>query len=1095
MSEQEKTPPLILVRNSSNSEDKSTTDTTIADMLTLAKKQMQAGNLISPTGNNALETYRNIISIDTDNENAFDGIAELKQQLMDANLKEESKHENHDVAESTITTEERSPATLAEDSTETYGLINEERKDNDPKGIASSNPEPADPGHTIQPNHSNLNQNPKQNSKRLYVAVPIVFFGAIAAFLYYTNTSTQNQLSETSLVSSAVTDDNANAITSQANPETTPEKQTVAQQNQTDELQQELDNLLTLSKEYLQNSQFITPENNNALAVFNKILKQDPEHTEALLGMEILKQKLYTSALNAEKQKDWSVARSQIEALTRIEPKNQQFRSALIDLSNHQSTDEKIASLLTQGRTNFDAGRYTIPVNDNALSYYKQVLAIAPGNLEARAGIDRVEDEVYKTAIAARDKKEWTEAQAQLEQVLQIDPLNTAAQNALEEVIINKTHDKEISELLARGERYLTEDKLMEPLGENAQFVYLQVLQSDPGNVTAKQQLDTVKNKMIAQAETARKENDWENARNHLTAALKLDPSNTGIQSALLTLTDEQKIAEGNAVLSIQTQTQQEKIDALMVQGEERLEDDLYTSPDGSGALSSFQKVLRIEPENQRAHAGIAQIESSILGLAISAKDSNQWDEAQQLLQQVLTINPSNTSALQALKEAVVNKSKQSDLSELLSQAQQHIANGRFTEPSGNNAAFVYLQILQHAPENKTAKNGIDEIASQLLAQAETALLDKNWDIARIHLESAQKIQPQNTEVQQALATLSDKQSLSAHVNVLLEQARETLTSKETNQNVSIFALEAYKKVLRLDDNNNEARVGIEKIKTDLLDAATLAIENEQWESVSENLSMVLAIDDTNNQARELQGQLSNRQNKAQEINGLLEESNQLLAAEVLTYDQAMSTYTIITSVLERHPDNPYALLNRKVLVEKIGVAAHSAYLSKNWNDAEKYYELILQINPADKRVSEDLKGLTKERNYNLRIGDLLARGDRYMQSGQLIEPAGDNAFTVYKQILSLDPSNSKAKNSLNTIESDLFNLASTAIDNEEIDAARTHYQSILTINPHSRRAHDGLQTLADRTGSTTGIETKTANVAVEHQISEQELLDILTDN
>lgn len=52
----------------------------VMELLNLAKKQMSAKRLTTPSGNNALETYRKVLRLEPENEGAKMGIQQIKKQ-------------------------------------------------------------------------------------------------------------------------------------------------------------------------------------------------------------------------------------------------------------------------------------------------------------------------------------------------------------------------------------------------------------------------------------------------------------------------------------------------------------------------------------------------------------------------------------------------------------------------------------------------------------------------------------------------------------------------------------------------------------------------------------------------------------------------------------------------------------------------------------------------------------------------------------------------------------------------------------------------------------------------------------------------------
>ena len=73
----------------------------------------------------------------------------------------------------------------------------------------------------------------------------------------------------------------------------------------------------------------------------------------------------------------------------------------------------------------------------------------------------------------------------------------------------------------------------------------------------------------------------------------------------------------------------------------------------------------------------------------------------------------------------------------LLARAAAALAANRLTEPKGDNALELYLQMLARNPADSEARAGLAEVHEQLLARAENALIEERLDEAASAIETA----------------------------------------------------------------------------------------------------------------------------------------------------------------------------------------------------------------------------------------------------------------------------------------------------------------------------------------------------------------------
>jgi TonB family protein len=88
--------------------------------------------------------------------------------------------------------------------------------------------------------------------------------------------------------------------------------------------------------------------------------------------------------------------------------------------------------------------------------------------------------------------------------------------------------------------------------------------------------------------------------------------------------------------------------------------------------------------------------------------------------------------AAEAAKSAAVE-------SPLVARAAAALAANRLTEPAGDNALDLYLQLQAHNPADAGARAGLAEVKERLLARAENALLEERLDEAAAAVEIARK--------------------------------------------------------------------------------------------------------------------------------------------------------------------------------------------------------------------------------------------------------------------------------------------------------------------------------------------------------------------
>jgi tetratricopeptide (TPR) repeat protein len=192
----------------------------------------------------------------------------------------------------------------------------------------------------------------------------------------------------------------------------------------------------------------------------------------------------------------------------------------------------QIAESLRAAQVAFEADHLSTPKGNNAYEKYKDVLALDPGNRQARQGIERVADRYLELASDAVAKQQFRTAQRYLAKVLELAPahpelasvqrLLTDAQNKSPTGptrVAALRNELRVTGLLRGAETAYAEDHLTSPAGNNAYQKYLEVLKLDPGNKAAHNGIQRIGGRYIKLAERALEKGDFDAADQYLSKA------------------------------------------------------------------------------------------------------------------------------------------------------------------------------------------------------------------------------------------------------------------------------------------------------------------------------------------------------------------------------------------------------------------------------------------------------------------------------------------------------------------------------------------------------------------------------------------------
>ena len=188
-----------------------------------------------------------------------------------------------------------------------------------------------------------------------------------------------------------------------------------------------------------------------------------------------------------------------------------------------------------------------------------------------------------------------------------------------------------IAKLRKEGDEFLKQGALVEPVGANARKRFKQILEINPDHAYAKQRLIEIDERVRVMA--VRKK-------------------------------EREKLAQ--------------RVESLLLSGDRYFQAGKYISPPGSNAKESYQEVLRVDPNNEKARERLKEIDTILRDL----------------------VGRINT---------------------LLAKAKEHRAEGRFVSPPGNNAYELLSKIMEVDRGNATAKDMIYDMAAESVVAGDQA--------------------------------------------------------------------------------------------------------------------------------------------------------------------------------------------------------------------------------------------------------------------------------------------------------------------------------------------------------------------------------------
>ena len=261
-----------------------------------------------------------------------------------------------------------------------------------------------------------------------------------------------------------------------------------------------------------------------------------------------------------------------------------------------------VERLLREATADLAADRLTTPVDDNAFSRFRAVLAMDPANDAALEGLHGILTRYLVLAKAAANENNFDLASRYLNKAGAVSPgaeSIAAARVALDKR--QKANDEEQLRIETEARRAAEEERQLMEAARRATEEERKRLET--ARLAAEEERRSIKAERQAEIERQRREQEA-----IVTAKLEAD------------FKKSQQIA------------------ALLGAAEEAFEADRLISPSGDNAFAGYKAVLAIDPRNSDADAGIRRIAGHHVQLAIEEIAAYRFDQAESLIDQADTI-------------------------------------------------------------------------------------------------------------------------------------------------------------------------------------------------------------------------------------------------------------------------------------------------------------------------------------------------------------------------------------------------------------------------------------------------------------------------
>lgn len=805
--------------------------------------------------------------------------------------------------------------------------------------------------------------------------------------------------------------------------------------------QQQIHHLLALAESQIKLRRLSKPSNDNAVVTLRQVLEHAPAQPQALDGLQRIAG-IYAQLAREQLDQDRETEALALLQKGQIVSPN---HPALLVIQRQVEQRRVIDRLLYQAEQQLLQGKFSRPPGDNGQASYRAILELDPINEAASAGLASLPEAIHSRAQQRLKDDAINEALALVAEGLELAPKHPPLQDLKLQLLLQQR----ISRLLQQAQQQLNSRQINQPDDESfiqaTVAIYQQVLTLSPDNPQALAALQRLADEQVTQAKHLSEQGDEDGSWQRIRAGLAIKADHPGLLALQLTLTERQQAREAEALKQQQLQTllaqarselqrgsmassvafierglklapqqpelldlrqqvaRQQRILALLEQAEQQIHNQQLTLPANRNALATLQQVLELEPEHPQALAGIKWVADSYAELARERLQNNQEPQSLKLIDKGLSVVADHPPLL-ALRQQLEQRRQAREtlqrqhlqIKQLLSQAQSQITRGQIITPVENSAQSSYREILQLDPANNWALSGLatlpDVIHDQVLSTLNAGALKDGLQ----RVDEGLQLEPQHPRLRALKAQL-------------LRQLQALLTEARSERQKGA-----------LDNSNKLIQQG-------------------------------LRIDPQQSDLLQLQRQVTHQQ----QIVSLLNEAKQQIKRRQLTLPANDNAVATLSRLLTLAQDHPLALTGMQLVADAYAEQALAKIENGQDTEAQALIDQGLSVLPGHPpllKLGEEIEARRAALTTRQRlISGLLALAEEQQRQHRYTNPRGNNAYESYRTILQFDAENGPAKNAIRGLSESLYDMASRAKDRGAIVESLALILEGLTILPNDQ--------------------------------------------
>lgn len=402
------------------------------------------------------------------------------------------------------------------------------------------------------------------------------------------------------------------------------------------------------------------------------------------------------------------------------------------------------------------------------------------------------------------------------------------------------------------------------------------------------------------------------------------------------------------------------------------------------------------------------------------------------------------------------------ELNDVLGRAQQALAAGHLDGDDGTSARELFQAAMALEPDNDAARNGLRQVGTAELAQADAAVQAGKLDVATQKAAIARELLGGGSDVDRLDQMIAAQRNSEVRLSTLVQQAQQAVAAGQYGGPEGAGAL--YRRALDAAPGNAVASHGLNQVADALARQAQQALAAGDTAAADAAIEQISSLQ-PNNAAlpglRAARAQAGQHDNAA--LDAMLQQGDAALRAGRIDgpgTDTALAHYQ---AALALAPDNPQAEAGLGKVAQALTVQANAAMDAGDYGQAATLLKRAAPLAPKSAELAEararlqghqqghaspapqtGAQGLATAATDNAddtvqpplspeqsaKLAGLLQRAQAAIARGDIMMPPGNCAYDLYRNALAIDGNNVAARQGLQ-------NLPQTVRQRFEQDMAR----------------------------------------------------------